>query len=79
MRWILKKFWFPILLIVLKMLSKRYPWAGKAYNGIVDWFSKLPSLHKQAGELYCFLPAAHATQSLAFPWQVLHFPLHCWQ
>ena len=35
MRWILKKFWFPILLIVLKMLSKKYPWAGKAYNGIV--------------------------------------------
>lgn len=34
MRWILKKFWFPILLIVLKMLSKRYPWAGKAYNAI---------------------------------------------
>ena len=35
MRWILKKFWFPILLIALKMLSKKYPWAGKAYNGIV--------------------------------------------
>ena len=34
MRWILKKFWFPILLIVLKMLSKKYPWAGKAYNAI---------------------------------------------
>jgi hypothetical protein len=34
LRWILKKFWFPILLIVLKMLSKKYPWAGKAYNGI---------------------------------------------
>ena len=34
MRWILKKFWFPILLIVLKLLSKKYPWAGKAYNAI---------------------------------------------
>lgn len=34
MRWILKKFWFPILLIVLKMLSKKYPWAGKTYNAI---------------------------------------------
>lgn len=35
MRWILKKFWFPIMLIVLKLLSKKYPWAAKAYNGIV--------------------------------------------
>lgn len=34
MRWILKKFWFPILLIVLKLLSKKYPWAGKTYNAI---------------------------------------------
>jgi hypothetical protein len=34
MRWILKKFWFPILLIVLKLMSKKYPWAGKAYNAI---------------------------------------------
>lgn len=35
MRWILKKFWFPILLIVLKFLSKKYPWAAKAYNAIM--------------------------------------------
>jgi hypothetical protein len=34
MRWILKKFWFPILLIVLKLLSKKYPWAGKAHSVI---------------------------------------------
>ncbi len=33
-RWILKKFWFPILLIVLKALSKKYSWAAKAYNAI---------------------------------------------
>jgi hypothetical protein len=29
MRWILKKFWFPILLVVLHFLSKKYPWAAK--------------------------------------------------
>jgi len=34
LRWILKKFWFPILLIVLKKLSRKYPWAGKTYNAI---------------------------------------------
>lgn len=34
LRWILKKFWFPIVLIVLKMLRKKYPWAGKTYNAI---------------------------------------------
>jgi hypothetical protein len=32
MRWILKKFWFPSLLIVLKLLSKKYPWAAKTHN-----------------------------------------------
>jgi hypothetical protein len=29
LRWILKKFWFPILLIVLHYLAKKYPWAAK--------------------------------------------------
>jgi hypothetical protein len=30
MRWFLKKFWFPILMILLSLLGRRYPWAAKA-------------------------------------------------
>jgi hypothetical protein len=37
MRWILKKFWFPILLMVLHFLSKKYPWAAKL-KGILQKF-----------------------------------------
>ncbi len=33
-RWVLKTFWFPILLFILKKLSKTYPWAAKAYNAL---------------------------------------------
>jgi hypothetical protein len=36
-RWILKKFWFPILLMVLHFLSKKYPWAAKL-KGILQKF-----------------------------------------
>ncbi len=34
MRWILKKFWFPILLIVLSVLGRKFPWAAKAKDVI---------------------------------------------
>lgn len=37
MRWILKKFWFPILLVLLHFLSKKYPWAAKL-KGILKNF-----------------------------------------
>ncbi|MEY3845794.1 MAG: hypothetical protein RJA66_61 [Actinomycetota bacterium] len=37
MRWILKKFWFPILLVLLHFLSKKYPWAAKL-KGILQKF-----------------------------------------
>lgn len=37
MRWILKKFWFPILLMLLHFLSKKYPWAAKL-KGILQKF-----------------------------------------
>ena len=33
-RWILKRFWFPILLIVLSRLAKTKPWAASALNAI---------------------------------------------
>ncbi|MEY3908446.1 MAG: hypothetical protein RLZZ90_353 [Actinomycetota bacterium] len=33
-RWILKRFWFPILLIVLARLGKTQPWAKKAHATI---------------------------------------------
>jgi hypothetical protein len=29
MKWILKRFWFPILMIVLGLLGRKYPWAAK--------------------------------------------------
>jgi hypothetical protein len=32
MRWILKRFWFPILMIVLGLLGRKYPWAAKAHE-----------------------------------------------
>ena len=31
MRWILKRFWFPILMIALGLLGRKYPWAAKAH------------------------------------------------
>lgn len=34
MRWFLKKFWFPILMILLSLLGRRYPWAAKAKDFI---------------------------------------------
>ena len=34
MRWILKRFWFPILMIVLALLSRKYPWAAKTHATI---------------------------------------------
>ena len=30
--WVLKTFWFPILLFVLAKLSDRYPWANTAHT-----------------------------------------------
>lgn len=30
--WILKNFWFPIFLLLLGLLAKKYPWAGKVHN-----------------------------------------------
>lgn len=30
--WVLKTFWFPILLFVLAKLSTRYPWAQSAHT-----------------------------------------------
>ncbi|MEN9737957.1 MAG: hypothetical protein RLZZ603_1405 [Actinomycetota bacterium] len=29
---ILKKFWFPILLIVLRLLGRKYEWADKTHT-----------------------------------------------
>jgi hypothetical protein len=49
MRWILKKFWFPILLIVLKLLSKKYPIAGKAYRTITKFSDPLEAFSKPSG------------------------------
>jgi hypothetical protein len=34
MRWILKRFWFPILMIVLSLLGRKYPWAAKTHTAI---------------------------------------------
>lgn len=48
MRWILKKFWFPILLIVLKLLSKKYPAAAKAHQTLVKFSDPLGNLTKTA-------------------------------
>lgn len=46
MRWILKKFWFPILLIVLRLLSKKYPAAAKAHQTLVKFSDPLGNLTK---------------------------------
>jgi len=46
MRWILKKFWFPILLIVLRLLAKKYPAAGKAYRTITKFADPLEAFTK---------------------------------
>jgi hypothetical protein len=27
---LIRKFWFPILIVALKLMSKRFPWAKKA-------------------------------------------------
>jgi hypothetical protein len=29
--WLLRKFWFPILLLILAALAKKYPWAKEAH------------------------------------------------
>ncbi|MEY4263046.1 MAG: hypothetical protein RLY88_754 [Actinomycetota bacterium] len=34
LRWILKRFWFPILLIVLSRLGKKHEWAKKTHDTI---------------------------------------------
>ena len=31
-KWILKRFWFPILLIILGRLGRTRPWAAKAHS-----------------------------------------------
>jgi len=33
-RWILKRFWFPIIVFALSRLGRRYPWAAKAHTTI---------------------------------------------
>jgi hypothetical protein len=32
--WILRRFWFPILVFALSMLGRKYPWAAKAHATI---------------------------------------------
>ncbi len=32
--WILRRFWFPILVFALSRLGRRYPWAAKAHTNI---------------------------------------------
>lgn len=32
MKWILKRFWFPIMMIVLGLLGRKYPWAAKTHE-----------------------------------------------
>jgi hypothetical protein len=34
MKWILKRFWFPILMIILGLLGRKYPWAAKTHTVI---------------------------------------------
>jgi hypothetical protein len=34
MKWILKRFWFPILMIILGLLGRKYPWAAKTHAAI---------------------------------------------
>jgi hypothetical protein len=31
-RWILKTFWFPILLVILGRLGKKHEWAAKTHS-----------------------------------------------
>lgn len=30
--WVIKNFWFPILLLILGLLAKKYPWAGEVHT-----------------------------------------------
>lgn len=30
--WLIKNFWFPILLLILGLLARKYPWAQKAHT-----------------------------------------------
>lgn len=32
--WILRRFWFPILVFALSRLGRKYPWAAKAHTKI---------------------------------------------
>jgi hypothetical protein len=32
--WVLKRFWFPILVFALSMLGRKYPWAAQAHTTI---------------------------------------------
>jgi hypothetical protein len=34
MKWILKRFWFPIFMISLGLLGRKYPWAAKTHATI---------------------------------------------
>jgi len=36
--WVIKNFWFPILLLVLSLLAKKYPWAAQVHGKL----KKLP-------------------------------------
>ncbi|BDS49574.1 hypothetical protein RKAS3_11510 [Rhodoluna sp. KAS3] len=48
MRWILKRFWFPILLIVLSLLGRKYPWALKAKNTIMKFSDPIQTVRSAA-------------------------------
>jgi len=30
--WVLKRFWFPILILILAQLGKKYTWANQAHE-----------------------------------------------
>lgn len=30
--WVLKNFWFPILILILAQLGKKYPWANEVHT-----------------------------------------------
>lgn len=37
LKWILKRFWFPILVFVLAQLAKKYPWAAKTHATVTKY------------------------------------------
>ena len=43
-KWILKRFWFPILVFVLAQLSKKYPWAAKAHTTVTKYSQPIKSV-----------------------------------